>query len=132
MKRTIMIFVIAILVIVSSIIWIVNSDFSGNLEEVLMIGGLVLVVGFAIYLGFARVKSIGRKESPEDELSKKIMTKTTSLSFYISLYLWLAISYFSDRLDLDTSTIINGGILGMAIIFLFSWLGVKFFGFRNG
>ena len=132
MKRTIIMIVIAILVIATVVLWIVNADFQWNVQEVLMISGLVIVVGFALYLAVLRLRSSTRQEAPEDELSKKIMTKTSSLSFYISLYWWLVLSYFSDRIDLETSTIIGAGILGMAIIFFLSWVGVKIFGLRNG
>lgn len=132
MKRTIIIFVIAALVLISAAIWLLESQFTGNFQEIVMVIILFLVLGFAIFVGVQRLKSSNRNESPEDELSKKIMTKTSSLSYYISLYLWLALAYFSDKMEWETHTIINAGILGMAIIFLFSWIGVKLFGLRNG
>jgi peptidoglycan/LPS O-acetylase OafA/YrhL len=132
MKRTVIMIIVALLVIISVIIWLTNSESKIELLGIVMIASLVLVVGFAISFIIQRIRSSSRNETPEDELSKKIMTKTSSLSFYISLYLWLAISYFGDRIELETSSIINAGILGMAIVFLLSWVGVKLFGFKNG
>ena len=131
MKRTIIMILIAALVIVSVIVWMFNAEFKWNTQDVLMISGLVIVVGFAIFLIIQRFKSSARQEAPEDELSKKIMTKTSSLSFYISLYWWLILSYFSDRIDLETGTLIGAGILGMAVIFLICWVGIKITGLRN-
>ncbi len=131
MKRSVLAFVIAALVIITTIIWIINARFSSNLQEVLMILGIVLVTGFAVFFGVKRLKSAVRKEVPEDELSKKIMTKSSSLSFYISIYLWLAIMYFSDSIELENHSLIGMGIIGMSIVLFISWLVVKFFGLAN-
>jgi hypothetical protein len=132
MKRTLIIFVIAALVIITLILWALYGHFSWNFEETTMIAISIVVVGFAVYIGIARLKSTLRKEPPEDELSKSIMTKASSLSYYISIYLWLFIMYISDKTSMATHTLIGAGILGMAIIFFLSWLGVKLFGLRNG
>jgi peptidoglycan/LPS O-acetylase OafA/YrhL len=88
-------------------------------------------VAFAVLIGYKRLSSAKRGEPAEDELSKKVMRKTSSLSFYISLYLWLAIMFFSDKLNYETHTIIGTGILGMAVVFAVCWLVVYFTGIRN-
>jgi peptidoglycan/LPS O-acetylase OafA/YrhL len=132
MKRTIIIFVVATMVLITIILWALNAHISGNIQEILMIAGSVIIVGFAIYIGLVRVKSSLRKEPLEDELSKKVMVKTSSLSYYFSLYLWLFIMYISDRTTMHTHTLIGAGILGMAIIFFLCWLGIKIYGMKNG
>ena len=131
MKKTIVIFVVAGLVLVSFTLWILNTWMSWNIREILMIVVGLVMIGFAVYAGFRRAKSVARKEPVEDELSKMIMTRASSLSYYISIYLWLFIMYISDRVKMETHTLIGTGILGMALIFLFSWLGVKLFGLKN-
>jgi cytochrome b561 len=95
-----------------------------------MIAGGLLVVGFALYLGFTRITSSLRKEAPEDELSRKIMTKVVAFAYYISIYLWLFLMYISNRTALEAHSLIAAGILGMALIFFGSWLGVKFLGMK--
>jgi hypothetical protein len=132
MKRTIIIFVVALLVVFTFILWIMNSGMEWNSPEMLMIAVSLVVMGFAVYIGIARLKSTLRKEPAEDELSKSIMTKASSLSYYISIYLWLFIMYISDKVKWETHTMVGAGILGMAVIFFLSWLGVKLFGLRNG
>jgi len=131
MKKTIITFVITALLLLSVILWVINADISGNVQEYLMIAVVVVIVGFGIYFGIKRIKSLRRKEPVEDELSKKIMTKASSLSFYISIYLWLFIMYVSDKTSMETHSLIGAGILGMSIIFLLSWLGVKLIGMKN-
>jgi len=131
MKKTIVIFVVAGLVLVSFILWILNTSMSWDLREILMILAGLILAGFAVYFGFKRAKSFARKEPAEDELSKMIMTRASSFSYYISIYLWLFIMYISDKTKWETHTLIGTGILGMAVIFLFSWLGVRFFGLKN-
>ncbi|MBG0860583.1 MAG: DUF2178 domain-containing protein [Bacteroidales bacterium] len=131
MKKAVIIFIVAALVIAAAILWFMSS--SGNLKPVdfASITVLIIVVGFALFIGFKKLSSARRGEPVEDELSKKVMRKTSSLSYYISLYLWLVIMYFSDKFEYETHTIIGGGILGMAVIFTVCWLVFNYRGVRN-
>ena len=92
---------------------------------------LFVVVVIAIIVGVRRFKSLKQGEPTEDEYSKKIMQQTAAYSFYVSLYLWLAISYFSEGSEMDTQQIIGLGVVGMAIVFLVSWVFVKILGLKN-
>jgi len=132
MNRTILVFVVVLLVVFTFILWIMNSRMGWDSPQMMMIAVGLVVVGFAVYIGMARLKSTLRKEPAEDELSKSIMTRASSLSYYMSIYLWLFIMYVSDKVKWETHTLVGAGILGMAIIFFLSWLGVKLFGLRNG
>ena len=131
MKKTIVLFVVAGLVLVSLVLWLLNTRISWNFRDILMVVVGLVMIGFAVFAGFRRVKSVARKEPVEDELSKMIMTRASSLSYYISIYLWLFIMYISDKIKWETHTLIGSGILGMAVVFLFSWIGVRFFGLKN-
>lgn len=131
MKRTLIIFIVAALVLISFILWTLNTRLSLNIQEVLMIVCGLILVSFAIYTGIRQVRSLKREEVPEDELTKKVMTKASSLSYYISIYLWLLIMYLSDKVKLETHSMIGGGILGMALIFLLCWLVIKKLGLKN-
>ena len=92
---------------------------------------LVIVVGFGLLVIFRRFISIRKGEPTEDEFSKQIMQKSSSLSFYVSLYLWLIISYFNNKLMLEAEQIIGYGIIGIAIIFVGIWSFLKIKGLRN-
>ena len=92
---------------------------------------LIIIVGFGLFVTFKRFFGIRKGEPTDDELSKLIMQKSASLSFYVSLYLWLIISYFSNRLNLETEQLIGYGIIGMAIIFVSIWSGLKLIGLKN-
>ena len=131
MKKTILLFVVAGLALVSFVLWILNTRMSWNFRDILMVVVGLVMIGFALYAGFRRAKSVARKEPVEDELSKMIMTRASSLSYYISIYLWLFIMYISDKIKWETHTLIGAGILGMAVVFLFSWIGVRVFGLKD-
>jgi peptidoglycan/LPS O-acetylase OafA/YrhL len=131
MKRVVILFVLAGLVIAGILLWFLNARMKLGLQEVLVIAVLTLIIGFALFMGIGRMKSIVQKEPPKDELSKKIMTKSSSLSYYGSLYMWLIIMYLSDKTSLETHSLIGVGILAMALIFFFSWLSVKLIGLKN-
>ncbi len=98
-----------------------------NVEEILMIAGVLIIVVFAVAISVQRMKSVREKLPPEDEFSKQIMRKSASLSYYISLYLWLLIMYFESKLDMDRSSVIGMGILGMALVFAGCWVYYRYF-----
>jgi peptidoglycan/LPS O-acetylase OafA/YrhL len=131
MKRGVIVFIVAALVLITTGIWFFSGTEKFKPIELVTFGIIILVVLFAVFVGYKRLTSAKRGEPPEDELSKKVMQKTSSLSFYISLYLWLAIMYFSDKIDFETHTVIGAGILGMAVVFVICWLVFNFRGIRN-
>ena len=131
MKKTLLIFIVALLVLVSVLFWVFNIQKPLNPIEIGMILIPLILVGFALLLGFRNLGSTIRKEPVEDELSKKVMTKASSLSFYISLYMWLFVMYISDKTTMEPRSLIGTGIAGMSLVMLLSWIGVKVFGFKN-
>jgi threonine/homoserine/homoserine lactone efflux protein len=131
MKRTIVGFVISALVLLGLAVWALKGRISGNAQEILNAAIVLVLVGFAIYLGITRIRSHRRREPAEDELSRKVMTRASSLAYYISIYFWLFIMSISDKTSLEAHSLVGGGILGMAVIFLLCWLGVKAFGTKD-
>jgi hypothetical protein len=129
MKKNVLIYIFAVLLIGAAALWISKAGF--KTPDIIMLTCIVIVVGFAILFGLKRIDSAKRGEPVEDELSKKILTKASSVTFYISIYQWLIIMYFSDKVRLETHTLIGTGIIGMAIIFAICWLVIYMRGVRN-
>jgi len=131
MKKSILVFIICALLILSVTLWMLKGKATGSVQEILMVAGIFILVGFALLFGLKRMRSHARKEPLEDELSKKVMTKATSLAYYISLYLWLFVMYVSDKVKLPVHTLIGAGIMGMALAFFFCWLYLNAAGMKN-
>ncbi len=131
MKKTIAVFVVSALLLGSAALWALKGRVTGNTQEMLMAAGIFILVGFALFVGLSRMRSHLRREPSEDELSKLVMTKATSLAYYVSIYMWLFIMYISDRTAMPTHSLIGAGITGMALVFLFCWLYVKARGMKN-
>lgn len=104
------------------LVWLRSPDKVVNPTEIGMIGGVILVVGFVLFLGFRRLKALKSNLPAEDEMSKKILQKGAATSYYFSLYLWLALMMCEDRIDLERTTLISVGIMGMAILYALSWI----------
>jgi len=128
MKKTVILFVIAALVLIAAIWWIFSGQHVADPAEFINLGVIIILVGFALFMGYKRLTSLKKGQPAEDEMSKKVMLKTSSLSYYISLYVWLAIMYFADRLNYETHTIIGFGLFGMALVFGICWLIFNFRG----
>ena len=131
MKRAVLVFVLAAMFVATTALWFFSKTNKITTVDIVGLGVILLVVGFAVFIGYKRLTSAKRGEPAEDELSKKVMLKTSSLSYYISLYLWLVIMYFSDKLKIEIHTILGIGILGMAVTFAICWLVFNFRGVRN-
>jgi len=122
MKRSIIIAVLAVLVTATILVWMLNSEgpISG---KAIGIGSIQLVVlVFAALVVYKRWTAAKNKLPAEDEMSKKILQRSTATSYHVSLFMWLALMYFEEDLDLEGHELIGGGILGMAIIFALSWV----------
>ena len=123
-----MVFIIAALVLFTTGLWFISSKTNTNSMELLQYGVIIVVVAFAVFVGIKRLGSARRGEPTEDELSKKVLQKASSMSYYVSLYMWLGFIYFSDKIKLETHSLIGAGILGMAVIFAICWLIFNFRG----
>ena len=125
-RKATFIAVLAVSVLVTMIFWFVRSgatlDFGGS--SIIIIQFVVLA--FAIIVVFRRLKSAKQNLPAEDEMSKGILRKGAATSYYVSLYMWLAFMFFEDRIDLERSTLIGAGILGMALIYALSWVYHKY------
>ena len=126
-----MVFVLAAIAIGSALLWYFGSNEDIGNIYLLHFGVIFLVVAFAIYIGIKRLGSAKRGEPTEDEMSKKVMLKTASLSYYISLYLWVIMIFVKDRVKMDTEEILGTGILGMAVCFACCWLYFNFRGVKS-
>jgi hypothetical protein len=131
MKKSYLVLIISALVLFTVLLWFLNTKMTPGVPQIIQYGIIVVLVGFGVYVGFSRLKSEKRGEPPEDELSKKILQKASSTAYYISIYLWLAIGYFSDRTKLENHSLVGAGILGMAVIFCVCWIFYKIWGTKN-
>ncbi|HPT32700.1 MAG TPA: hypothetical protein PLW67_12710 [Prolixibacteraceae bacterium] len=131
MKRTILIFVIAILVLASAALWFFTSSKAFKPVDILQFGVILVLVGFGLFFGYKRLTSVRRREPVEDELSKKVVQKAAALSYFISLYIWVFMIWLKDRVSLDTEEVLGSGILAMAVTFGVTWAIVHFRGIRN-
>jgi len=122
MRKTIFIAVISVSVLVGMIFWLITSNKALDLKESLMIIIQVVVVGFALVIAFGRLRSQKQNLPAEDELSKSIKRKGAATAYYLSLYMWLAMMLFEEHIEMERSTFIGAGIMGMALIFALSWV----------
>jgi peptidoglycan/LPS O-acetylase OafA/YrhL len=131
MKKAVLMFLVAALVLITCGLWFFSSSSGTKPVDLLQFGVIILVVAFAVFVGFKRLGSSRRGEPAEDELSKKVLQKTAAFSFYISLYMWVAMIYLSDKIKLESHSLIGAGILGMAVIYVICWIVFNFTGVKN-
>ncbi len=131
MKRTIILFIVAALVVASVAVWLLSSAGNLDLMDSLHFGVIILIVLFALFVGYKRVVSVKRGEPAEDELSKRVLLKTAAYSYYISLYIWVFLLFIKDRIHFDSDQLIGTGILGMALTYGVTWMILNFRGIKH-
>jgi len=127
MRKVLLLFVLILTVAGTFALWLTSGEGFIDPKEMTMMGGLALIIVFAVFLGIRRIKSLRRSEPPEDEMSKRILKRTAATSYYLSLYTWLALMFFSDTTELEISSFIGLGILIMAIEFALAWVYHTYF-----
>ena len=123
--RLIAIMILGLLVIATGILWSLTSFMSGEIT-----GGILgIIIAITIFAFAVIVYRRGNRDLKggyplKDERSKRVIEKASSLAFYVSLYLLLAIGYFSDSAlkfrDVSQATSVAVG--GMALLFLIFWI----------
>ena len=131
MKKGLIAIVISLMVLGTSALWFFGTKDHKIGFEIVSFGVIVILVGFGLYFAWRRLSSANRGEPAEDELSKKIMQKTAAWSYYISLYMWVFMIWFKDRVTMDTEQVLGAGILCMAVIFFVSWIVIRLRGIRH-
>lgn len=131
MKKSYLALIISALVFLTTILWLFKTKKPMSVPEITQIGVILVLIGFGVYVGLTRLISEKRGEPVEDELSKRILQKASSTSYYISIYMWLAFMYISDKTKMETHTLIGAGILGMAILFFVCWIVYKVWGMKD-
>ena len=95
----------------------------------------VAVIVFLFLLGIinAYKRYRNRKDGypEEDEMTRKISRKSAALSFYVSLFLWLALLYINGREAIEPELLFGYGILGMALVFSIIWTFISFRGVNH-
>lgn len=129
MKNIIWLAILLVLVVLTTILWLGKESL--NLEELSSLEVILAIVGFAVFILIRRIKSLKSGEPQEDELSKKVMLRTSSLSYYLSLYFWVFLLWLKDRVAFEQEELLGTGILGMALIFALSWVYYHFRGVPN-
>ena len=122
MKKSFLIITVALLALVSVGFWIYSTKGPITGTDGVQLSIILLIGVLAVVFGFRKLKAVKRGEPTEDEMSKQTMQKASSFSFYVSLYWWLVIMYITDNGHHDPEQMFGTGIIGMAVIFVLSWL----------
>jgi len=131
MRRSYLALIVSALVLATTILWLLNTEKPMNIAGMVQFGIVFELVGFGVFVVVSRLKSERRREPVEDELSIKIMRKASSTAYYISIYMWLGFGFISDKVKLESHTLIGAGILGMALLFFASWIFYKTIGIKD-
>ena len=132
MKKAILTAVLAVLVVGTIALWIFQTEASSDTQwslngsTILMMGVAAVILVYGALVILKTFRDAKNKVPSRDELSRKILLRGAATSYYVSIYLWLAIMYFEERIEMERSSLIGAGILGMAIIFALSWLYHRF------
>jgi len=123
-------------VLVLSGIWTFQTGEPQNTKfflysEIIHVGVIFIFIILGAYFSYSRMQSRKKGFPEDDELSKRIVQKTAALSFYISLFLWLILLYIQKSNIINNKVLFSYGFIGMALIFIFTWIVLKSRGVRD-
>lgn len=104
---------------------------SNLLLEYILIGMITVLLISGILLFIKKYKLVLDGVSANDEMSKKIIHRSASFSFFTSWLLWFLISIYFDELHVPESEIFGYGIFGMVTIFVLFLTYYNIKGIRN-
>ncbi len=131
MKKLLLPFIVSGLILFSIFLLIMNPNNQIENIEIIQYIVILFLIIFGIYVGIDRLRSSSRKEPIDDELTKSMILKSSSISFFISQFIWVLILILKDRYIYDTEIWIGTGILSMSVTFVLISLILKFKGVKN-
>lgn len=118
--KSIFMFLLAIAVALSLVVWAFTSGNLGYSAILVVIAALLLII-FGV-LVIRRYKDAAKGLPFEDERSRRVMEKAAATTFYITIYVLLAIGIFSEDLihfrDVSQAT---GAAIGIMALLWFSF-----------
>ncbi|HMO32690.1 MAG TPA: hypothetical protein PKE63_02380 [Lacibacter sp.] len=129
MSRVTLVFLVAGLVLATTLLWVFGGGTALMGSELPALAGVIILVAFAVFVGWKRLQAVRRREPQEDELTRAVIRKAAALSYFVSLYGWLVLMYVGDKYKLEPEPLIGSGIIGMGLLFAGSWL---FYHFKGG
>lgn len=109
----------------------IDSSNNHSLTEYIFIGVISILFLIGIILSIKRYRSEKQGLPVDDEMSIKIVNKSASYSYYLSLFLWLVIIFIQSRTNLVGSILMGYGIIGMATTFILCFIYFNFKGVKN-
>jgi len=124
-RRILVVGFLTVIVFASLILYAVKNFVNGIDYSILpgIILAAIIMLFFFIFV-MRRAKDVSRGMPFEDERSKRVIEKASSTSFYVTLYLLLAIGMLSEDLIKfrDVSQATGVAVGGMAILFFIFWV----------
>jgi len=115
---------ISLLVIATGTLFSLKAFTKGNIAGGIL-GGIIAItiLVFAIFVFKRGNRDLKEGYPLKDERNKKVLEKASSLAFYVTLYMLLAIGFLSDDIIKfrDVSQATSVAIGGMAILFAAFW-----------
>ena len=122
---------LAVILVISLLVIVTGAFFSINAFARKDIGGAILgiiialvIIAFAFIVYKRGSRDLKQGFPIQDERSRKVLEKASSMAFYISLYLLLLVGFLSERVikfrDVSQATSISVGL--MAILFAIFWI----------
>ncbi len=127
------VFIITYVVILAGIGIFQTGMIDGNhkLTEYIFVGVISILFLIGIILSIKRYRSEKQGLPVDDEMSIKIVNKSASYSYYLSLFIWLVLIFIQSRTNLVGSILMGYGIIGMAAMFILYFIYFNFKGVKN-
>ncbi len=98
--------------------------------EIIYVLMLIVLIGLGILLAMRRSRELKMGLPVEDELSRRIMNRAGSITFFISLLIWLILLYIEvhEVIDIEARFLFSYGLIAVCFVFLISWTAINFGG----
>jgi len=96
--------------------------------ELLYVIMLTILFGLGLVLLSKRSRDVKMGLATDDELSRMIMHKSGSVTFFSSLLIWIIILFLEVHTNIESRLLIAFAIVTICIVFIIFWLIFNFLG----
>lgn len=109
----------------------VENDSLFKISEIIHVSVILVLFILGLWASFKRHRDNKLGYTEDDELSKRVVEKSSAVSFYLSIIIWLVLAYIYHLVEIDGILIFGYGLIGMTLTFIFSWLHYNYHGIKN-
>lgn len=98
-----------------------GTNTSTSIAEIVYVIMLFIIISLSVYMSIKRSSDIKAGLPADDELSRNIIHRAGSFTFFVSLFIWLVLLIIEAQGNTESKYLFSFGLIISSFVFMISW-----------